>query len=60
MIGLGTMGRNLIFNMNDHGYSVIGFERNDREGIFTHTGIKQNGVSYKGKTHDHSYTWSYG
>ncbi|MEO8088057.1 MAG: NAD(P)-binding domain-containing protein, partial [Bacteroidota bacterium] len=28
MIGLGTMGRNLIFNMNDHGYSVIGFDKN--------------------------------
>ena len=27
MIGLGTMGRNLVFNMNDHGYSVAGFDK---------------------------------
>lgn len=24
MIGLGTMGRNLVFNMNDHEYAVRG------------------------------------
>ena len=24
MIGLGTMGRNLVYNMCDHGYSVAG------------------------------------
>src|SRR4051812_20162245 len=28
MIGLGTMGRNLVFNMNDHGYTVAGFDKN--------------------------------
>jgi len=27
MIGLGTMGRNIIFNMSDHGYSVAGFDK---------------------------------
>lgn len=27
MIGLGTMGRNLVFNINDHGYSVAGFDK---------------------------------
>ncbi len=27
MIGLGTMGRNLVFNMNDHGYSVAGYDK---------------------------------
>jgi len=27
MIGLGTMGRNLVLNMNDHGYSVAGFDK---------------------------------
>src|SRR5664279_2055561 len=31
MIGLGTMGRNLVFNMNDHGYSVIGFDKNKEQ-----------------------------
>lgn len=27
MIGLGTMGRNLVFNMCDHGYKVAGFDK---------------------------------
>ncbi|MGZ4033239.1 MAG: NADP-dependent phosphogluconate dehydrogenase [Bacteroidia bacterium] len=27
MIGLGTMGRNLVYNMSDHGYSVAGFDK---------------------------------
>ena len=27
MIGLGTMGRNLIYNMCDHGYSLAGFDK---------------------------------
>lgn len=27
MIGLGTMGRNLVLNMGDHGYSVVGFDK---------------------------------
>jgi len=27
MIGLGTMGRNLVLNMNDHGYSIAGFDK---------------------------------
>jgi len=31
MIGLGTMGRNLVFNMNDHGYNVIGFDKNNSQ-----------------------------
>lgn len=31
MIGLGTMGRNLAFNMNDHGYSVIGYDKNETQ-----------------------------
>ena len=26
MIGLGTMGRNLVLNMADHGFSVVGFD----------------------------------
>lgn len=28
MIGLGTMGRNLLLNMADHGYAVVGYDRN--------------------------------
>ncbi len=31
MIGLGTMGRNLVFNMNDRGYKVIGFDKNNAQ-----------------------------
>ena len=31
MIGLGTMGRNLVFNMSDHGYTVIGFDKNNSQ-----------------------------
>jgi 6-phosphogluconate dehydrogenase len=27
MIGLGVMGRNLLLNMADHGFSVIGFDK---------------------------------
>ncbi len=27
MIGLGTMGRNLVLNMGDHGFSVAGFDK---------------------------------
>jgi 6-phosphogluconate dehydrogenase len=27
MIGLGTMGRNLVYNMCDHGYGVVGFDK---------------------------------
>src|SRR5258705_391520 len=28
MIGLGTMGRNLVLNMADHGFSVASYDRN--------------------------------
>ncbi len=28
MIGLGTMGRNLLLNMADHGYAVAGYDKN--------------------------------
>ena len=27
MIGLGTMGRNLLLNMADHGFAVAGFDK---------------------------------
>ena len=32
MIGLGTMGRNLVYNMCDHGFSVVGFDK-DKEKV---------------------------
>ncbi|MEP6648175.1 MAG: NAD(P)-binding domain-containing protein, partial [Saprospiraceae bacterium] len=31
MIGIGTMGRNLVLNMNDHGYSVAGLDKNTEQ-----------------------------
>lgn len=43
IIGLGTMGRNLALNMNDHGFSVAGFDKTAAQiNIFTHdTGSKE-------------------
>src|SRR5580692_9618029 len=32
MIGLGVMGRNLLLNMADHGFSVIGFDKDTTKG----------------------------
>ncbi|MEO6132481.1 MAG: NADP-dependent phosphogluconate dehydrogenase [Saprospiraceae bacterium] len=35
MIGIGTMGRNLVLNMNDHGYTVAALDKNiDQVNIF--------------------------
>ena len=31
MIGLCNMGRNLVYNMLDHGYAVIGFDKNNAQ-----------------------------
>lgn len=31
MIGLGTMGRNLVYNMSDHGYTIMGFDKNSSQ-----------------------------
>lgn len=28
LIGLGKMGLNLAFNLNDHGHNVVGYDRN--------------------------------
>lgn len=32
MIGLGVMGRNLLLNMADHGYAVVGFDKDPQKG----------------------------
>src|SRR5882672_10866574 len=32
MIGLGVMGRNLLLNMADHGFAVIGFDKDIAKG----------------------------
>ena len=29
MVGLAVMGQNLIFNMDDHGFTVVAYNRND-------------------------------
>ena len=31
MIGLGTMGCNLVLNMSDHGYSVAGYDKSVKQ-----------------------------
>ena len=31
MIGLGTMGRNLLLNMADHGFAVAGYDKNQKQ-----------------------------
>lgn len=33
MIGLGTMGRNLLLNMADHGFAVAGYDRNPAQSV---------------------------
>ncbi len=33
MIGLGTMGRNLLLNMADHGFSVAGYDKNPDQSV---------------------------
>ena len=29
MVGLGVMGRNLVLNLADHGFSVVGYDRDE-------------------------------
>ena len=31
MIGLGVMGRNFLLNMADHGYKVVGFDKDSQK-----------------------------
>lgn len=31
MVGLGTMGRNLVYNMADHGFTVAGYDRDQKQ-----------------------------
>jgi 6-phosphogluconate dehydrogenase len=48
MIGLGTMGRNLVYNICDHGYTVAGFDK-DRSKVET---LEQDKGNYDlGGTH---------
>ena len=47
MIGLGVMGSNLLLNMADHGFKVIGFDKNpDKTTLFEASA--QAGTTVKG------------
>jgi 6-phosphogluconate dehydrogenase len=37
MIGLGTMGRNLLLNMADHGFAVAGYDKNPAQSVLLET-----------------------
>jgi 6-phosphogluconate dehydrogenase len=43
MIGLGTMGRNLVYNLCDHGFSVAGFDKDEK----TLSALEKDKGSYK-------------
>ena len=40
MVGLGVMGRNLVLNMADHGFSVAGYDKDLKPSRSPATGIK--------------------
>jgi 6-phosphogluconate dehydrogenase len=39
MIGLGTMGRNLLLNMADHGFDVAGYDKNPAQSALLETAV---------------------
>ncbi|HQU41502.1 MAG: phosphogluconate dehydrogenase (NADP(+)-dependent, decarboxylating) [Planctomycetia bacterium 21-64-5] len=43
MVGLGVMGRNLVLNMADHGFSVVGYDRDESKVA----ALKQEGAGKK-------------
>ncbi len=49
MIGLGVMGRNLLLNMADHGFKVIGFDKDPQKGS-TLESAASPGTTVKGVT----------
>ncbi|MBG9375229.1 NADP-dependent phosphogluconate dehydrogenase [Panacibacter sp. DH6] len=49
MIGLGVMGRNLLLNMADHGFAVIGFDLDAQKGVSLESSATK-GTSVKGVT----------
>jgi len=49
MIGLGVMGRNLLLNMADHGFSVIGFDKDEAKGASLESSATE-GTKVKGVT----------
>jgi 6-phosphogluconate dehydrogenase len=42
MIGLGTMGRNLLLNIADHGFAAIGFDRDSSKGALLESSATPN------------------
>ncbi|MGC4037832.1 MAG: NADP-dependent phosphogluconate dehydrogenase [Chitinophagaceae bacterium] len=42
MIGLGTMGRNLLLNMADHGFAAIGFDKDSSKGTLLESSATPN------------------
>ncbi len=44
MVGLGVMGRNLLLNMADHGFSVIGFDKDIQKGAALESSATPNTV----------------
>jgi 6-phosphogluconate dehydrogenase len=49
MIGLGVMGRNLLLNMADHGFKVIGFDKDPQKGTTLESSANK-GTVVKGVT----------
>jgi 6-phosphogluconate dehydrogenase len=45
MIGLGTMGRNLLLNMADHGFAVIGFDKDPAKGATLEASASENTIT---------------
>jgi 6-phosphogluconate dehydrogenase len=44
MIGLGTMGRNLLLNMADHGFAAIGFDKDISKGALLESSATPNTI----------------
>ena len=51
MVGLGVMGRNLVLNMADHGFSVAGYDKDRRPGRSPEQGIGRAHDSQRGGHH---------
>lgn len=47
MIGLGTMGRNLVYNMSDNGYSVAGYDRDKKQADYLVENAPNSNVTAK-------------
>ena len=52
MIGLGTMGQNLVLNMADNGFSVAGYDKNEKQVIALNEQAKDKRIKGFGKLED--------